>query len=600
MTEPILHDVHYFKGMKNDENSKQVPFDYFFRIKNWNYGKTGIAGLETILVPDQVNQIGTAAIDGLFEHRYLDTNSKLVTENISVTNGFIYKGALGTEAKIDSNQVQMTVGRVSFLTFNDLLYVASGKNHVKVCDLTNGLVGDMGAPLATVQTAVGFPNGTYYYAITYVTAGGEEVIGTVSNTVVPVNRKVSLALPLGYSSTTTRNIYRTAAGGSQLKKLVAVADNTTLTYLDNIADGDLTTNIPATGNEHPKPYFLTVAGQKIFGAVVDQYPTQVFITGTNLTVFDAASGLDVANYGNDNTPIAGIGVDFNKIVVGTKKNMILIDPSDNSVIFTRANVGIKNGYTAKSIPSYKNFAGGLMFVSTLNDIRVMSGLQSVPVATSVDNVNSVNWGQNIRGDLDRLLKVTTDMYAEFNDYRYSLALNGLKFVFDIRVPGWTSHEIVTDSYTSAPVVFGIFNDQLYNGQADGWIEKEYVNVQYRGEDVEALLESPHIGVSEYYKYIEKLRFWFVPSKTNTMSLSVITDDEQEFPISVDTFSVKGGVFNSTYYNKNYFAVDTIGMDYRVFNIQKSIRWFKYFLTKKTGSISLQSYGLVGQALSNKE
>jgi len=599
MTVPILQEVRNFKGIKNDENSKQVPFDYFFHMKNWNFDQTGISGIETILAPEQVNQIGTAAIDGLFEYRFLDSNNKLQVQNIAVTNGYVYKNILDTESLVDSSMTQMQTGRVSFLTFNDKLFIANGKDHVKVYDGVNGVLGEMGAPAAVVQTAVGFPNGTYYYAITYTTTGGEEVIGTVSNIVSPVNRKVLLNLPLGYSGTTARTIYRTEAGGSQLKKLADIGDNTTLTYTDNIADSSLTTDIPATSNEHPKPFFLASANQKIYGTVVTKYPTQVFITGTNVEVFDAASGLDVANYGVDNTPTAGIGVDFNKIIVGTNKNIIMINPADDTVIFTRANVGIKNGYTVRSIPSQAQFVGGLMFVSTLNDIRVMSGLQALPVATSVDNVNSVNWGQNIRGDLNRMLKVTTDMYSEFHDYRYYLAINGWKYVFDIRVPAWTSHEIVTDTYTSNPVVLGIFNNNLYNGQPDGWIEREYASVQYRGEDLEAILESPHIGTSEYYKYIEKFKFWFVPSKTNTMDISVISDDETNFPQDA-TFTVKGGVFDPTYYNKNYYLTDTIGMDYRVFNIQKPCRWFKYFLTKTAGSINFQGYGLVGQALSNKE
>jgi len=424
MTQALLHEVKYFKGMKNDENSKEVPFDYFYKMKNWNYDDTGIAGIETILAPDQINQIGTAPIDGLFEYRYLNSSNKLVTENIAVTNGYIYKDVISSESKVDANMVQMQPGRVSFLTFDDKLYVSNGKDHVKVYDGENGILGEMGAPLAIEQTAVGFPNGEYYYAITYTVGGSEEVIGTVSNVIDVTNRKVSLKLPLGYSGTTARKIYRTEAGGTQLKLLVSVADNTTLTYLDNIADSSLTTNIPVVNNEHPKPYFLSSANLKIYGTVVSKYPTQVFITGTSLQVFDTASGLDIANYGNDNTAVSGMGLDFNKILVGTKKNIILINPSDDSVIFTRANVGIKNGYTVQSVPSQGNFTGGLMFVSTLNDIRVMSGLQALPVATSIDNVNAVNWGQNIRGELNKLLKADSDMYSEFVNNRYYLSLSG--------------------------------------------------------------------------------------------------------------------------------------------------------------------------------
>lgn len=94
-------------------------------------------------------------------------------------------------------------------------------------------------------------NGAHRYRVTFVTAGGETQGGEVSAAVTvadkTANGKVSLtAIPLGGSLVTTRKIYRTAAGGSTYLLLATIADNTTTTYTDNIADSSLGAEAPGT------------------------------------------------------------------------------------------------------------------------------------------------------------------------------------------------------------------------------------------------------------------------------------------------------------------------------------------------------------------
>jgi hypothetical protein len=598
MSNPVGSSVKQFKGLKNDEDSKQIPLEYFNRIKNFNFPKAGLLGMEKILMPKEINQIGTAQIDGIFEYRFLDSNNVLQTQVIAVSDGNIYKDALTTPILLKSGLIP---GLVSFVTFNDKLYIANGLNYVQVYDGQKGIVSEMGAPFAELNGA-GNLLGSYFYAVTYTTVGGEDILGSVSNIITADNEKVLLTLPIGYDGVTARNIYRTIGDGTILLQLDTVPDNTTLTYSDNIADGSLGAEIADPTNELPKPYQLTVANQKLFGAVVDKYPTQVFISNINIDIWDSAASLDVANYGNDNTPVRGMGNDFGKVIVGTEKNIVIIDPSDytsNTVTFTRSSVGIKNGYTVRKVPAFQDFPGGLMFVSTLNDVRVMSGLQALPVAASIDNVRTDNWAQNIRGSLENSLKVTTNIYAEFYDYKYHLIINYTKYVFDIRTMGWTFHDISTENYKSKPAVMGLIGNNLYNGQIDGWIEQEYSDVQYKSEDVEAYIESPHIAVENKYKMINKFVLWFVPSKTNDLNINIVTDDNLNYPIDYD-FTVKGGVFNTKIFNNSVFLTDLKGMDYRVFNINRMCRWIKYRLTNTVGNISFQGFEIVGQALNNKE
>ena len=59
--------------------------------------------------------------------------------------------------------------------------------------------------------------------------------------------QVSLsAIPIGGTGVTQRKVYRTVAGGAQLKLLTTIADNTTTTYSDSTADASLGANVPTS------------------------------------------------------------------------------------------------------------------------------------------------------------------------------------------------------------------------------------------------------------------------------------------------------------------------------------------------------------------
>ncbi|MDO8507528.1 MAG: hypothetical protein Q7S53_03090 [bacterium] len=106
-----------------------------------------------------------------------------------------------------------------------------------------------GALTATVTATAGNPNGTYQYAVTFVTADGETEAGTASTAVSPALKQVSLTnIPLGSSKVTARKIYRSSEGEHwagytnkvrNAKLVTTLANNTATTYTDNVADGSL-------------------------------------------------------------------------------------------------------------------------------------------------------------------------------------------------------------------------------------------------------------------------------------------------------------------------------------------------------------------------
>lgn len=107
------------------------------------------------------------------------------------------------------------------------------------------------AALAAVPVAGNVDNGAHRYLVTYVTADGETQAGVVSSAVTiadkTVNGQVAVSsIPLGGASVTARKLYRTAAGGTTYMLLATIADNTTTSYTDNIADSSLGAGAPMT------------------------------------------------------------------------------------------------------------------------------------------------------------------------------------------------------------------------------------------------------------------------------------------------------------------------------------------------------------------
>jgi hypothetical protein len=84
---------------------------------------------------------------------------------------------------------------------------------------------------------------------TYNDTSNDAVLGAnvpTSNTAAAYQDVNVTGIAIGASPTTSRKVYRTAVGGAQLKLLATIADNTTTTYADIIADGSLGANAPTS------------------------------------------------------------------------------------------------------------------------------------------------------------------------------------------------------------------------------------------------------------------------------------------------------------------------------------------------------------------
>lgn len=144
------------------------------------------------------------------------------------------------------------------------------------------------AALAATPAAGNVEAGAHRYLATFVTADGETQAGTASDAVTVadagVNGQIELtAIPIGGNLVTSRKLYRTIAGGSTYYLLATLADNTTVIYTDNIADGSLGAEAPST-NSTLDPMigrFITTARQ-----MAEQHLKRYLITQTVDAYFD--------------------------------------------------------------------------------------------------------------------------------------------------------------------------------------------------------------------------------------------------------------------------------------------------------------------------
>lgn len=150
------------------------------------------------------------------------------------------------------------------------------------------------AALASPAAAGNVNAGAHRYRVTFVTADGETEGGTVSSAVTvadaAVNGQVSLtAIPIGGALVTARKLYRTAAGGSTYLLLSTIADNTTTTYTDNIADASLGAGAP-TSNTTSDPEISAIIKAARQSAELELH--RYLITQTLDAYFDAWPWVD--------------------------------------------------------------------------------------------------------------------------------------------------------------------------------------------------------------------------------------------------------------------------------------------------------------------
>ena len=567
------------KGLRDDRGRKFVSPDYFYDIENMNYDN--IIGCQRIKAPSVEYNVGSNQIDGGYDYRYIDSVGQFQSEKIIVQGGSIIKNFLTSPSTIYTG---LTAGKkCTFGILNDKLFISNGFNYPLVYD--GAYVKEMGAPTAKDLLVSGGLTGAYYYAMTYVIDGVEVILGTVSNTITVSSKSIDLDLPVGIATCTERKIYRTEAGGSALKLLTTINDNTTTTYQDNTADGSLGVNIPSTNSSCPTPQFITVKDEKIIGAVNANRPNYLYITEIEVEVFFNTSGVyDVSGVGNDNSPLTGLIEDYNQIIVFSEKHIYLADTSGltTSVKQTTSNVGCIDGFSIVRIPENDVLQGGIMFVSNLYDVRIFSGNIATNLATSFDNLTTNNFSSALNKDSLKNQLKDNPLEAAFFDYKYHLIAETFMYVYDIRVAGWTKYFINTASYTPTYWRFFQIEQNLYVSQKNaGIVEQMYNALTYRGEQLTGFFETPEIGVGTEKKFYKNLYINYENSGTNTLTVTATIDSTKKVN---GTITYEGAHFNSQHFNPEHFLANDDEEDYKVVHIHKYANWMRFKVSTQTQAI----------------
>ena len=578
------------KGLRDDKGRKFVSPEYFYNIENMNYD--GIIGCQRIKAPSVEYNVGANQIDGGVDFRYIDSVGQFQSEKIIVQGGSIIKDFLTSPSTVYTG---LTAGKkCTFGILNDKLFISNGFDYPLVYDGT--YVKQMGAPTAKDLLVAGSLTGAYYYAMTYVIDGVEIILGTISNTITVSSKSIDLDLPVGIATCTARKIYRTEAGGSTLKLLTTISDNTTTTYQDNTVDGSLGANIPSTNSSCPTPQFITVKDEKIIGAVNANRPNYLYVTEFEVEVFFNTSGVyDVSGVGNDNSPLTGLIEDYNQIVVFSEKHVYLADTSGltTSVKQTTSNVGCIDGFSIARIPENDILQGGIMFVSNLYDVRIFSGNIATNLATSFDNLTTNNF--SIALDKDSLKNQLKDnpLEAAFYDYKYHLIAETFMYVYDIRISGWTKYFIKTTSYTPVYWRFFEIGQTLYVSQKNtGIVEQMYNAITYRGEELTAFFETPEIAVGTERKFFKNLYIYYDKSGTNTLTALATIDSTKTVTA---TITYDGAYYDFDYFDEDYYETTEDEEDYKVIYINKYANWMRFKVSTQTQAI-IKGWKLEGRVV----
>ena len=150
------------------------------------------------------------------------------------------------------------------------------------------------APTAVASGTAGNPNGTFRYAVSFV-SGGESALGIASAPITVDGLQVELSnIPLGPDGTTARKIYRSLNGGS-FALLTTLADNTTTTFTDNVANGT-----PAGAPAGSSPLYIDVTYAATPGSTLDY--ASILDSGNEFTL--SGAGATGISFSGTPTPIA--------------------------------------------------------------------------------------------------------------------------------------------------------------------------------------------------------------------------------------------------------------------------------------------------------
>lgn len=325
----------------------------------------------------------------------------------------------------------------------------------------DGSVPSPGDPLApTVAVAAGpGMSGDYEYAISFVTAAGETLIGLLSGVVSPSNQTVNLSnISIGGPGTIARRIYRQIAGVGDFMRVGEIANNTATTFNDSMSNA--TAALQPTAPIEDTAHAIDILAQSITPGIEGNVAAQtirIMADGPGgITDVTNPSGFTGGSDQEDTESFRQHILDFVRAPqTGSPGDLKVwaedVVGVDSATVFENDNLGTPtNGHVTVRIAGANGAIPDATVQANVLDALDQRGLANItyhvgtftPLATNV-TVDVTTDGTYTLGD------VTPGVQSAITDYINSLAVGGTLYLSGI-VDAVFGLSGITDVVVTAP------------------------------------------------------------------------------------------------------------------------------------------------------
>ncbi len=393
-------------GLNNKFARSIIPDNESPACQNVTY-ENGAVGTREGVAKLNTAAIGSFVGDGLYTKRE-DTGSETM---VAFAGGTMWQLAGTSFTTIGSAQSVFTAGqRVGTTQYQAHMFIGNGgvipyKYNASVFTRHGVYPPTTTATVASQST--GGLTGEYRYKVTWVnTFAVEGDVGPVTATftaAAALLRVTSIPVAPQSYGVGSRRLYRTVAGGTTFKRVTEIADNTTTTYDDNIADGSLGANAPTDNGVPPKYSVIVYHSNRLF---MNDAANLNYLWYTELAEPYTVASTNFIKIGDDTADvIKGLSVYNDTIIVHCEKSLHMVympstSPSDWQVIRT------KSPYGSKSPFGYFDYNNKQMFPAMQNDQFVgFAALSGSALAPSASLLTVSTAGSDLQSD-----RIEPDMF----------------------------------------------------------------------------------------------------------------------------------------------------------------------------------------------
>lgn len=350
--------------------------------------------------------VGTLVANGLYTRH---TNSG-AESMVAFWGQHMYVLSGTTFNTVPSAQSVFTVNvRVATTEYENYMFIGNGLiNPYKYNEhfTTHGIPAPTVTATAASQ-ATGVLTGDFYYAYTNVNSAlVESDISPINATFTAASATIRVsnitAAPASHG-VIARRLYRVEAGGTDLKRVATINDNTTLFYDDNIPDASLGVDAPIDQGEPPQYSTCITHQNRIF---CDDPANPSFVWYSELAnpyVFKTTNFIRIGN--NTNDIVQGFQIYDNSLVVFCKLGQYIVYMPSTTPTDWRT-IQVRSPYSSRSPFGSFHYENKVMFPAVQNDKFVgMAAISGDSIDPSASFLTVSAMGSDLKTD-----RVELDMF----------------------------------------------------------------------------------------------------------------------------------------------------------------------------------------------